>query len=252
MLKSIMKSVLDYSKNYDYFNEGVDIDYKTKLIKFTNKHEDNVCTSILLNPRVYNFKSIEVISLFKRVENCDNTDGNPLIYALKGIKYKLENKNELYKNLKDIIHKLDIDNTVILNVPTSSTLNSEILNIVNDIHKVIIQEPFIKLSGDEILMETNFNNFESSEMETFIRYCNMFGEDEFQMKKIPTKYRYLFNNIKIDNYDGSLNDKDIIIFDDTISSGTTILNTIKRLEEYYVFKSLRILTLFSPLSKGNK
>lgn len=73
------------NKHTEYLIEGIDIDYINKVVKFNNTHEDNIDTSTILNPTYSKIDNIDVISIFKRKSNDYKTDGNPLVYALKGL-----------------------------------------------------------------------------------------------------------------------------------------------------------------------
>ena len=71
---------------YSNLVEGIDIDNIKKVVKFNNSHEDNTNTSEYFNPTQYKIKDIDVISIFKRKQNTDKNDGNPLIHALNALK----------------------------------------------------------------------------------------------------------------------------------------------------------------------
>ena len=93
---------------YSNLVEGIDIDNIKKIVKFNNTHENNTDTSDYLNPTEYKIKDIGVISIFKRKQNTDKSDVNPLIHALKGnYNWKIDDKSilQLFKQFIKISKK---------------------------------------------------------------------------------------------------------------------------------------------------
>ena len=76
-------------------------------------------------------------------------------------------------------------------------------------------------------------------------------KEAFTYKDIPTNIRqYIINSCKIDNelkYQNEINNKRILILDDTIATGKSISDVSKLIYETYDCKSVDILTLFSGL-----
>ena len=64
------------------------------------------------------------------------------------------------------------------------------------------------------------------------------------LRKYVLKSMFLEDDNKIDKM---INDKDILILDDTISSGQTISETSKRIYNTFTPKSITVITLFSSL-----
>ena len=56
-------------------------------------------------------------------------------------------------------------------------------------------------------------------------------------------------NSRYDKLSGAINGKRILIIDDTISTGKTLLDSVNAIETSFVPKVIKILTLVSPLSK---
>ena len=117
----------EYTKYCDFLSEewlnpileGVDIDYINKSIKFNASHENNVDTSTLINPTFDTIDGINVISLFKRKENKEKTDGSPLIHALKGnFGWKIDDNSiiELFKQFIKISKKIEPKYDTIISV----------------------------------------------------------------------------------------------------------------------------------------
>lgn len=96
---------LSFNKFKSQLNEGIDIDEKNKMVRINFNHDNGVNTSIKTNPVKYDVNNISIISIFSRLSNKDYQNGNPLIYALKGIKgQKISDydKKMLLERIKDI------------------------------------------------------------------------------------------------------------------------------------------------------
>ena len=128
-------------KQHCYLIEGIDIDTTNKTISFNGSHEQNVDTSILINPTYVNINGIDVISIFKRKKANDfSFDGNPLIYALKGINdWKFKNPQSdiinLLKQFIRIVEKIQPKYDTIITVPSTNELNIEFLHRLDKIIK---------------------------------------------------------------------------------------------------------------------
>jgi hypoxanthine-guanine phosphoribosyltransferase len=76
----------------------------------------------------------------------------------------------------------------------------------------------------------------------------------FSYKYIPTYYRkYILKTMEENDFDDFLryadkiNDKNVLILDDTIATGSTISETTNLILKSYVPKNITIITLFSKL-----
>ena len=76
----------------------------------------------------------------------------------------------------------------------------------------------------------------------------------FSYKYIPKHLRFcikksieMYPETDLLKYAEFINDKDILVLDDTISSGTTISEYCKNIMETFTPKSLTVITLFSPI-----
>ena len=162
--KEFIKEMLDqYTlenrlKEHQYLIEGIDIDELNHVVSFNPSHEENVDTSIILNPTYSEIDNIKIISIFKRKTSEDsNYDGNPLIYALKGIKdWKFNNpKTDIINLLKQFIRiseKIEDHYDAIITVPSQNELNTEFLYRLNKIIKsdVKIEDYFWKLTAEDV------------------------------------------------------------------------------------------------------
>jgi len=245
---------------YDYIAEGIDIDIKSKKISINLNHEDGVDTSITNNPIIEDLNGINIISIFKRKKlDNDRYDGNPLLYALKGLNGWEINDYDvkiLLKQFIRIVEKINPIYDTIIKIPSSNDLNNIFLDRINKIIKCDykIDEFISKLESDVVWMDgVDFKNMNDVEIETLRNSFNKMG-DFFTFKTIPSylrKYiKKIYNTDLIDNQldiSNKINDKNILILDDTISSGSSISLFTKEILKMYEPKSITIITLFSKL-----
>ena len=271
-LKELRKATLQEIHHLPYLMEGIDIDNANKTVSFSLEHENNVDTSILFNPTYSNINGIDIISIFKRKANNNKLDGNPLIYALKNIKgWQFANPKEdiigLLKQFIRISEKINSEYDTIITIPSQNPLNLEFLYRLNKIikakHKITnylskltadeVYEDFIDWKqiqidypNDNIKIENNFNKWFSD--------MKIKNNDYFSFKYIkdPNMRKYIKKTMWADDelvitYAPYINNKDILILDDTISSGASISHATKEILEEFDPKSITVITLFSAL-----
>lgn len=218
---------------------------------------------------------VNVYSIFHRYKEGDD-DANPLIYALKnerGWQISKKDRGIIYEHLRAIVQKIvsAIPHDVTLIMPSSNKLNTyfskEIEKVVKGMN-VCTTDIIEKRSTYEILEELR------SPRSDFFKYYHKYGEDayndaleEFKRymkdmnKNHSGKFTYhcvknsemrnlITNSMKAvdDEFQEAtqlLNDKNIIILDDSISRGQTIIDAVKVIGELYLPKSITIITLFS-------
>lgn len=77
--------------------------------------------------------------------------------------------------------------------------------------------------------------------------------DYFSYRKIPPNLRKFIDTSSVIDandalkYSDMINDKDVLILDDTISSGETISDNVQVLMKTFEPKSVQVITLFGPL-----
>lgn len=243
----------------EFLIEGIDIDFRNQTIKYNPNHQNNVDTSELINPTYYQYKDFSLISLFKRNGNISKADGNPLIYALKNINnWKIDSKDIilLLKQFIKIVRKIKPKYDTIIMCPSRSALNSNFLYRLNKIINAdnVIQDVFTKLEFGEVY--SNYVDWKSLSVEDEEVINDTFDEmgNYFSFKYIPTylrKYikKSMLLNPKHKNVEELINDKDVLILDDTIATGATVSEMTKSIKYIFKPKSLTVITLFSPLSK---
>jgi len=256
-----------------YMIEGIDIDDVTKTVSFNSKHEDNVDTSDVINPNTDMIGNIPVISIFKRKKSeTTKSDGNPLISALKGINgWKFKNNTSdiinLLKQFIKISNKIKPIYDTIITVPSNNELNVNFLHRLNKIIKCkyAITDYMHKLTSDDVY--ENYIDWEAikNDHKTVDKMKNYFisrfkkmdnvNDGIFSYKYIIPDYRsYIKKTMYSDdesliNYSDMINDKDILILDDTITTGSSVSEVSKVIMNSFAPNSITIITLFSKAEK---
>ena len=255
-IKESFKRYVSYNLNGNKINEdllkeyGID-SYKVNgitYVRFNPNHEENVDTNSLINPKpfyneVYGYP---IYSIFQRKAS-KYGDGNPLLKALKGKDgYKFENPERdiplLFRHYVYTAKALTVNFDTLIKVPSNNKLNQIFFNSIKDIlHFNAFYESFlVKKTADEV-----WNLFINSDF-----YLKRQGNPEFAdyVKELKAKfdkmnienngiftYKYLNtfdreninDTIKItddlsDDMANNINDKNIILIDDTVTTGSTI------------------------------
>ena len=270
-LEQTIRKIL--KEELDTLVEGIDVDYNTRTVSFNSNHENNVDTSIAVNPTYNGINGINVISIFKRKRNDENTDGNPLIYALKGkndwhFKNPESDISNLLKQFIRISEKIRPEYDTIITVPSQNVLNTNILHRLNKIIKCkytisdylyktmsedvfenyidwsAIYKDFGDRKGDSIQKELG-KSFYKMEEENHGYFSYRFIKDS-NLRKYITKTMYSNDN-EIIEYAPYVNGKDILILDDTISSGSSISEATKLIQETFIPNTITVITLFSKV-----
>ena len=261
-------------------NEGIDI--KDRVIYLNDKHERIVDTSVISNPTYWKLGKYDVVSIFKRehFQTMDgkNLDGNPLVYALKG-KYKWKWANEgdmkiLMQKFVTICKKINQHFDVIIKAPSDNRLLNETMLdflIPNIRHNLLVKDFFFKINIEDavhcvdektILSDCNNNEQEANIIKKAI-YRGIYLEDEngkeplfISSKNIPKQYvKYVrlvttkYNKYTFEQVVNMIDGKNILIIDDSISSGQTVSQCVDSIVGTYKPKNVVILTMFSPTSQ---
>lgn len=246
-------------QDYSYICEGIDIDLKNRKVSINLDHENGLDTSIINNPTYYKIGDIDVISIFKR-KKYEGGDGNPLLYALKGINdWKLENFDVkiLLKQFVRISEKIDQVYDTIIKIPSDNELNNIFMSRLNKILRFDNKINLLLSKLDkEVVWENgvDFKNMSDKEIKTITKSFNEMEDDCFSFKYIPTNLRKYIKKIYKDNWISDeldiadkINNKNILILDDTISSGSTISLFTEDIIRMYAPKKITVITLFSKI-----
>ena len=272
-LQQILKESYNNSNINEFDNyivEGLNININDKTVSLTDTHDKGIDFSLINNPIYDKYKEYDVISIFKRTQLTDTNnvqrDGNPFIYALKnknGWKFKITNE-EIYKYIKrflTICKKINLQYDTIIVTPSTSDINEKFMKVIsNQIKsKDVLNEFFVKLSIEEIIDDdlidkeqiqndypNEFNKVIAEIHRSFRRMKGTSFEAKMMNKKYLKYIKYISSN-NDENLRQYIDNKDILLLDDTISSGETISQCINGVLSNFVPKTITIITLLSKL-----
>lgn len=272
--KAIKKFTAKKSKP---ITEGIDIDYDELTVAYNPSHQNNVDTSLEHNPTISTEygDGIAVYSLLMR-KGDSVMDGNPLLYAFKnenGWTFRSDADRDAILKQVDLIAKKFADMyplgfTVL--IPSGNHLNRMIGEIVRKKGNgvIIVDDVLTKVTTEEIMdivMEKNSpfhayyrNNMESAlrQLKTYLNKMDAEKNGYFTRHYVrdPKMRDVLNKTLKLSGdavarYSKSIDGKDVLLIDDSISRGQTIKEACSILLENYEPKSITVLTLFSKLYK---
>ncbi len=256
-----------------YIVEGININPNEKTVSLTDDHDKGVDFSLVNNPVYDKYKDYDVISIFKRSKLVDNTntqrDGNPFIYALKGKKgWKFNITNEeIFRYIKrflEICKKINNTYDTIVITPSSTNINERFMKVISNQVKEenVIKEFLVKIKKEEIIdddlidKEQITKDYPDNYNEVMTKICRSFRRMEgadFEAKHMDKEYLKYVKYIGVNNdvnIRPMIDGKDILILDDTISSGTTVSQCIEGIISNFTPKSITIVTLLSQLKEN--
>ena len=266
--ESELKELIESSVR-NILNEGIDVDIQ-RNVRMTDKHEKLVDTSANDNPTVLTdfIPNVVVWSIFKRRDDGWG-DGNPLLYALKNEKnYKLVNPRKVYSRIDYIIKKFFANNNgvdVTIAIPSTNPLNKLFAETVakNCSNPQYIDNLFIKMSTQEVadyiyeqnsLFRKHYGRFFKQRYEELKTYFRKMPYETSQFHKVDNieMRKVIEHTIKLSDelhgkYIEAINDRNILIVDDSMTLGQTIKEACSIIANAYTPKSITVLTLFSPL-----
>ena len=269
MLKESFKK--SYTNNFDnYIVEGLNIDVDNKTVSLTDKHNSGIDFSLVNNSVYDKHSGYDVISIFKRTPLTDinnaQRDGNPFIYALKnknGWKFNITT-SEITKYIRcflNICKKINNKYDTIIITPSASDINEKFMNVISKQVNAnnIINEYFVKLTKEEIIdddlidierIRKDYGNSFNKVMSEIHRSFRRMKGETFEAKYVKREYLKYIKYIETngdDNIRKYIDDKDILLLDDTISSGETVSQCINGILSNFMSKSITIITLLSKV-----
>lgn len=227
---------------------GIDI-CKKNNVTLNDNHELRLVTSIHKNPVTTIKKSpslknkITVQCVYRRTKDGDyERDGNPFIYALKNYKYSITNA-ELYKfkfSFDIITTSIATTNspTYIVGMPSSHNIVSHFgRRIARKCNAIYINDFFVKQTVGNILDTFQHDEVKSPHKKSVNRilatYEKLPAHEEISLKKIENKVRHYFTPLTLNpSYTGpALSDSKVVLVDDLLSTGTTLLHAEKILSD---------------------
>lgn len=268
--ESFEKSCTNDSDNY--IVEGLNIDVDNKTVSLTDNHDFGVDFSLFSNLIYDKHNGYDVISIFKRTSLIDinNTqrDGNPFIYAIKnknGWKFNITT-SEITKYIRrflNVCKKINNKYDTIIITPSASDINEKFMNVISKQVNAdkIINEYFVKLTKEEIIDDDLIDierirndygkSFNKVMYEIHRSFRRMKGET-FEAKYVKKEYLKYIKYIETNGDDDIrkyIDDKDILLLDDTISSGETVSQCINGILSNFIPKSITIITLLSKVKE---
>lgn len=253
-----------------YIVEGININSNDKTISLTDEHDKGVDFPLVNNPVYDKYKDFDVISIFKRSKLVDDTnterDGNPFIYALKekkGWTFDITN-DEIFRYIKrflEICKKINNTYDTIVITPSSTNINERFMKVISKQVQAenIVREFLVKIKKEEIIDDNLIdkeqitkdypNNYNEVITKISRSFRRMEGAD-FEAKHMDKKYLKYVKYIGVNNdlnIRPMIDGKDILVLDDTISSGTTVSQCIDGITSNFTPKSITIVTLLSKL-----
>lgn len=269
-----------------YLKENIEQEsLQTKIVSPTERYvtfvdddkDDLLNTTIKNNPTIDEIEidgiKVTTYSMFRRIGN-KKGDGNPALYALKNEKnWTMTNSDEFFARFEEITKKFVQQHNnfdTIVQIPSSNPLNKKIINCLHDKcpSLTVIDKLIHKLTTDEVLQQCDkegsfFAEFWKDDYETAYEELNMYlekmdnendGYFTYHMIDNQKMRQSIINTMKtipedFPLYRANINDKDIILIDDSITHGQSIKSACSALLSCYTPRSISVFTMFSKLYK---
>ena len=266
-------------------NEG--FDREKRVLTFTDDNEHILNTSLDLKPTVGRIFSVDLnryittYSIFRRVKDTErNGDANPVLYALKGENdwefSSLYNRNMFWERFKVLLkrflddHRNEFDTTIV--IPSSNRLNSDFVKEIEKLAKEVgithisnggLQTVSTqKVEDAAFAKDSYFRKYWGEKwyekfrlLQDYLDDMDKYNDGYFKYHMIDNKSglrKSIINTMEVDTqhsllYRKNINDKNVLLVDDSITFGQSIKNAIHALAEVYKPKSVSVLTMFSSL-----
>ena len=262
----------------EILKEGIKINRDKRTVTFDDSDDGIQDGPVVDTINIPNGKiPVTVYSMFKRVNNVLG-DANPALHGLKGeYGWNFTNKEDFWNRFDELLtgffakHSTD----VIVVLPSNHSVNME---IAEHIRKV---SPNTKIITDVIGKLTTLEVFRMADKEGsyFQQYWKKKGESldvafkrlNYYLDLMDKKHNGYFSYHDIDDiqmrqslintmealpesytlYNNEINDKNVLLLDDSITFGQSVGSAVNALELCYLPKSISLLTMFSRLYKDN-
>lgn len=266
--------------NLDVMYEGLVINEIDKTISLTDEHNRGIDMTLENLPIEYKLNGIDVISIFKRTPYISNKrhepDGNPFIYALKGInnwKFDMPEADVIkyMKRFLNVCKKIKNRYDTIVTVPSQSWLNKRFMDVIAEqvkakykicdyFYKSTLDDAWNSIDGKLIRQQAikDNRNFPEQEAQHIIDVLRDNFSDMadmnltyFAAKYVNKKYLHCItkpistNTKNMAECAEYFNDKDVLILDDILASGTTLSHCANNILTTYSPKSVTAITLLS-------
>lgn len=217
---------------------GIRVD-AAKAVSINDTNEDGVDTSIGGNPTRTIIKGLEIHHIFSRNgKGGRRDDGNPLIHALKaqkGFTITPFWRQQLFGRARAILQKLPEDIKEYdhcLAVPSSSPFCLDVTQLISEVLDVPILAgaPLRKASVGEVLADVAASppKVRPAMKAAYTSQINTWQKIDpiaiCQAKVVNTTIRHLFRFMKPSQHLPDLSERRVIVIDDILSSGSSILS----------------------------
>ncbi len=214
-----------------------------RSVSFDDSHQLRVDTSLENNPRRETLGDVDVTHIFRRNKTGDlDRDGNPLIYALKGMKsYSIADaeKTRFLDRAFELCRSINyIEADVIVAVPSSKDFCLEFSQAASTALRVdVCSEPFVVKSTVAAALDRAKqsrpdikNRYARKSYNKQLAAWEKMGPNRFvSMKEIDTKIRGYFQPFALSHVPEHLIGKRVLLIDDLMSSGTSMRTCAKLL-----------------------
>lgn len=208
-----------------------------KYVTLDLTHEKRVDTSFDRNPTSEMVGDLLVHYVFRRNHTGDpDRDGNPLVYALKGMNgynivplYRNQVLNRARQVLEGFVTGLEAD--YIMPLPSSYPFVDEFCDLVCAVTGIgKLDSSFLKKrTAEEMLaiydgnVPAHLNSKLSKEFKDQLYHWKRLNPTQkVSLKMVDTRIRHCFNMWRLDEGAPNLEDTSILLVDDIMSSGTSI------------------------------
>ncbi|RLA84501.1 MAG: hypothetical protein DRG78_01215 [Epsilonproteobacteria bacterium] len=226
-------------------------------VSFNNNHERRIDTSIQESITWKNTKGMQSCSLLIRHRSNDKIDGNPFIYALKKLNdCKIDRISLLTisknaeENLNTAISGKDYD--LIIIIPSSSKIGHIIAKrIKNKISNAIIgAKIFRKNFNHEIIQQIESQEIKEKDhkqISILLSSLHKAKKHQFALKKVPRGIREYCNPLSVKDNKLITEYNNILLVDDTVSSGTTLYNAKQIIHSFNPNASIEVISLLGTI-----
>ena len=210
-----------------------------KAVQIDDTHHKKVNTSVEENPTVSDIGGVPVFYIFTRSKhNNDKGDGNPLIYAMKGLRgYKIVPmyRRMIIKRSEEIVEKMELKGDVVVPVPSGNGFCAEVAGIVSNVTSLPVFSPSFIRKKNFGEMYSQYARLPIGLMPAEIReyksqlkvWSSGNPERSVSMKEVSPQIRHLFDPFIRSDEGRCLEGKDVILVDDLLSSGSSLLGSAR-------------------------
>lgn len=210
---------------------GIDV-CANRFVSYNKNHNRGINSSPSSNPTYHTLGTLKVANVFSRNNRLYRDDGNPLIYALKGLKHFKISRSEIRRFRPDYLISIDkvvnqLGKVDAIVVPPSS---SKIAWYVGRSIQIRTQAALYsnvfrkkKVSSYLNLQLSQVAKKHQADVKKQLSTWKKIPNAEISLKKIPKKIRHYFPPLELlPTFNISHLKGNIIVVDDLFASGTTL------------------------------